>query len=469
MLIHAALAPAARYGALAWAGARLPGLGILYIAGALRKAGHRVLLADTALPGFSLKGLADAAQAFGPNLVGVSATSASLALAGRLAGRLKGLLPEAAFVIGGPHASALPEQTLTDLPVFDFAVTGEGEGPAVMLADLLDSGQRDFAPPANVWARQGQRLIHGPARPPLKNLDSLAHPAWDLLHGFPGACHPAVFRYQKKPAAQMVTSRGCPYSCIFCAKTLGRALRLASPEFVAEEACILAKDFGIREIAFEDDHFLADKDRAAAICELFCNKLPGLSFSISSRADAIDDPALLALLRRAGCWQISLGIESADPDILADSGKGLCLDQVGNALNLIAEAGIKSKGFFILGLPGESSASMEKSLNFACNSPLNDVSVFFATPFPGTGLYIKWLERRPFAADFCAMTQMQPFAAPEGPDTKTLAAFQKHFVKSFYLRGRVIKDYAGRMASSPANALPLAKGLAAWALFTRKG
>jgi radical SAM superfamily enzyme YgiQ (UPF0313 family) len=469
LLIHAALGAGLRYGALAWAGARLPGLGILYIAGALRKAGHRVMLADTTEPGFTPKNLADAARAFAPTLVGISATSASMALAGRLAGLLKGAVPDAAFVIGGPHASALPEQTLNDLAVFDFAVAGEGEQAAVELADLLDSKEKDFAPPAGVWARQADKLVRGPMRQPVKNLDELAHPAWDLLKGFPLAYSPAVFRYQKKPAAQMVTSRGCPHSCIFCAKTLGKSLRLASPECVLDQALILNKKFSVCEIAFEDDHFLADKDRAAAICELLAKNLPGLSFSISSRADAIDDKALLALLRRAGCWQINLGIESADQKILDNSGKGLCLMQVENALALIAGAKIKSKGFFILGLLGESRASMEKSLNFACKSPLNDVSVFFATPFPGTGLYKKWLSRRPFAADFSAMTQMQPFEAPDGLPAKTLAAFHKHFIRSFYLQGRVVKDYMGRLAAYPANALPLAKGLAAWALFTRKG
>ncbi|MDI6796141.1 MAG: radical SAM protein, partial [Desulfatibacillaceae bacterium] len=316
LLIHAALEAQLRYGSLAWAGARLPGLGILYIAGALCKAGHRVLLADTAQPGATPKNLADAARAFEPDMVGISATSASLALAGRLAGLLKGAVPGAAFVIGGPHVSALPEQTLTDLPVFNFAVAGEGEQAAVELADLLDSREKAFAPPAGVWARQGDELVRGPVRQPVKNLDDLAHPAWDLLEGFPAAFHPAVFRLQKTPAAQLVTSRGCPHSCIFCAKPLGKSLRLASPECVLEQALILHKNFSVCEIAFEDDHFLADKDRAAAICELLAKNLPGLSFSISSRADAIDDPALLALLRRAGCWQINLGIESADQKIL---------------------------------------------------------------------------------------------------------------------------------------------------------
>ncbi len=446
-----------RYGALAPAGARLPSLGLLSVAGVLAREGFRVEIADAAASGQSREEVLARARDFAPDVVGLSAVTAFAGRAGELAAGLKALLPGVRVALGGPHASACPERTLTDHPALDFAVIGEGEETFPDLVRALAAGRAPALVPGLAFRENGRIALSAP-RPLIRDLNSLPLPAWELLPGFPGAFRPAAFKFRRLPAAHAVTSRGCPHGCVFCDRSVfGRRTRFHSPGWVLDLVDRLAGRFGVREIALEDDRFLADPDRAAAVCEGLLARNRPVSFSIAARADQMDDPALLALLARAGCWHVSLGVESGDPEILARTGKGITLDQARAAAERASRAGLAVKGFFILGLAGETPETLERTIRFACELPLSDASAFFLTPFPGTQIHAEAERWGTLDPDVSRMNELSPVFVPHGLTPRDLTRAARRFAARFYLRPRIVAGYARRMAENPALAPVLAR------------
>ena len=151
----------------------------------------------------------------------------------------------------------------------------------------------------------------------IKNLDDLPFPAWDLLDNFPRGYKPAAFKCKRLPATYIISARGCPHLCIFCdTSVFSRQYRAFSAEYIIEMINFLQLNFGIKEIIFEDDTFVIFKKRLILLCETLIKKKINISWSCNGRADAVK-PDILRLMKKAGCWQISYGIESGDPEILA--------------------------------------------------------------------------------------------------------------------------------------------------------
>jgi len=446
-----------RYGKLASIGATLPCLGLLSLGAVLRKAGHRVRVLDASALGLSYDAVLREVSRFKPNVVGLSAVTPSINRTARLARRIKRALPHVPIVLGGPHVTAMPEKTLESHPPFDYGVIGEGERTIVELVDALGSGKRFADISGTIFRKDGDLFLGGPASR-IEDLDSLPFPAWDLLDEFPGRYRPAVFKYKKRPSTHVVSSRGCPGRCIFCdTSVFGRHVRFHSSEYVLEMAGYLHRRFGIRDIIFEDDQFLLKHERVAKICEgLIKANLP-ISWSCSGRVNAIKDLELLQMMKRSGCWLINYGIESGNQEILDFAGKGITLDQVKKAVSLTEKAGISSKGYFILGLPLETKKTMSQTIRFAKTLPLNDVSVFMLTPFPGSCMYEIAENHGSFDQDFDRMNVLDVVYTPNGLSRDMLLRYQHRFMRRFYLRPKIIGNYLTRLAGSPANVADMAK------------
>lgn len=254
-----------RYGKLASVGATLSHLGLLMLGAVLRKAGHRVRILDASAQGLGYEQTLEEAKNFQPDIIALTAVTPSIIKTVKLASMMKEVYPSAPIVIGGPHFTAVPEQTFIDYPVFDYGVVGEGENTIIELVEALSADK----PPSDVLGvvfRENNRITFTPPRPPIKNLDNLPFPAWDLLDGFPSKYHPALFKYKKLPSTYIVSARGCPNKCIFCdTSVFSRQIRFHSAEYVLEMIDYLVKNFGIKEIIFEDDQFLIKKERVASI------------------------------------------------------------------------------------------------------------------------------------------------------------------------------------------------------------
>jgi radical SAM superfamily enzyme YgiQ (UPF0313 family) len=447
-LVSPPVSLAERYGDLAGAGSSMPSLGLLMLGAVARRAGYRPFVIEAAAESLSLTQVVEMLRRIRPQVVGITATTLSIFNAHAVAEAVKGLELETVTVIGGPHVSAVPVETLSRFPSFDLAVIGEGEETFVELLDALDAGE-ELAGVAGLAlpSAGGAELTAG--RPPIKDLDTLPFPAWDLLPGFPGGYRPTPFRHLQLPAAPVVTSRGCPNNCTFCDRTIfGRKCRMFSAEYVLRMIRELVERYGVRELVIEDDTFVLNKRRVTRICEALRDSALGLTWTCLGRADAVDEE-LLRVMRQAGCWQIAYGIESGDQRILDLVEKRIRLERVSQALAWTRKAGMLTKGFFILGFPGEDAASMERTIRFAKTQAIDDISVFKLTPLPGSQIYETATEYGSFDNDWRKMNLLETVFVPRDLTREQLDAASRRLLREFYLRPRIVWSYLRRVARNP--------------------
>lgn len=461
LLATAPSAHAERYGALAGAGSSVPNLGLLLLAAAARSAGHEPHVLDAGASGLTSEEFMRRALAFSPDIVGLTTTTLEVGVAAGIASELKRQLPGVRILLGGPHVSAAPDETMQRFPVFDIAVLGEGEATLTELLTVITAGG-EIDTVRGMVVRQGDTLYHTGPRPYLADLDQLPLPAWDLLAGFPRNFSPPAFKTRKLPAASLVTSRGCPNHCIFCDRSVfGASCHGYSADYVIQMILELYHRYGVREISFEDDTFVTFKSRLVEICQRLIELKLDLSWSCLGRVNHVTAENL-ALMQQAGCWQISFGIESGSQEILKTIRKNVTIEQIRRALTLCHQAGILSKGFFIVGHPGETRETLRTTIDFALELPLNDISVNMLTPFPGTELYDRAAEFGRFDPDWSKMNMLNTVFVPHGLQEEDLAAAQKELLRRFYLRPRVVGNYLGRLAQNPALCGSLLRGFGAF-------
>jgi len=450
-----------RYGRLAGAGSSMPSLGLLSLAAVTRRAGVETHIVEASAMGLSYREVIEKLTAIRPDVVGLTATTLSVYNAHETAKGVKEALPGTLTVVGGPHVSAVPEETLGRFPLFDMAVIGEGEDTVVELLDALSGGRGPSTVPGLAVRTDGKVMLTGP-RPFIKELDSLPLPAWDLMPGFPAAFRPAPFRYRQLPAAILVTSRGCPNRCIFCDRTVfGRTCRFFSADYVMGMIKELRERYGVREIEFEDDTFVVNRARVMDICDRLKSSGWGMSWSCLGRVDTVSRDMLKAM-KGAGCWQISFGIESGDQGVLDLVEKKIKLEKAREALAWAKEAGLMTKGFFILGFPTETKATMQKTIDFAKGNAVDDISVFKLTPLPGSKIYEMAHNYGRFDDDWRKMNLLETVFVPEGLTEADLDEYTRRMMREFYFRPKVVLSYLGRLARNPSHLFALVRGFAAF-------
>mgnify|MGYP001011289552 CR=1 FL=1 len=369
-------------------GGPVPPLGILYLAAALRERfGERIEIKFVDLGLATLDEVREAVAGFRPQYIGISAMSCEDALLHRTAGSIKQLLPEAAVIVGGPHASILRERLLADEHI-DVAVVGEAERTLIALIDALAENKDPAMVSGIAYRRDAQPTFTGPAEP-IADLDVLPWPAWDLID---------FDRYARRPNwngplkekrfAEIFTSRGCPYGCIFCHNLFGKTVRLRSPESVLAEIRHVHDRYGVREFHVLDDIFNVDDARARLICEsiIAANLHLSLAFPNGLRADLLTDE-LLQLLERAGAYKIHFGFETTSPRLQRAIGKNLDLPKAMRMIDATARTGIVAGAYFMFGFPGQSKEEMLATVDYAVHSQLDSAYFFKATPFPGSSFY----------------------------------------------------------------------------------
>jgi anaerobic magnesium-protoporphyrin IX monomethyl ester cyclase len=237
-----------------------------------------------------------------------------------------------------------------------------------------------------IW-RNGSEIVTNPPRPYIGDLADLPLPRHELL---PLKSYRAPL--VGGPYAFVVPSRGCPAGCRFCIKhvSYGRSVRYRRPEDVLDEMEQLV-GLGVRKIHMYADLFTINRDHVMGICQGLLERKLNVRWTCNSRVDFVD-PEMLAMMRASGCWMISWGIESADPEMLKRMNKGITTAKVEQALTWSKEAGIMNWGYFIIGLPGETEATIRTSINFAKQLPLDLVLFHIAAPHPGTPFFFEVVE-----------------------------------------------------------------------------
>ncbi len=357
-----------------------PPLGLLYVAAYAERQGCKVRVLDVNAERMKFEDVEDAVAHMRPRWVGFTAVTAQITSTCAIAAMIKRVCPEAKIVVGGVHATALPDVVLQD-PNIDYVIRGEGEIPFYELV----SG-RPLDEVGGLSYRSGnplQPIAHNPERPPIEDLDSLPTPAYHLVPF--EAYRPAVGAYKRLPAVNMTMTRGCPGKCTFC-NSAETALRTRSAEHMVAEIEELQRRYGIREVSFYDDTFTIFKQNVARFCDLIVERGIDLTWSCFARTDCVS-PSLLRKMKAAGCHQILFGLESADPDILRNIRKPIDIELTKKAVRMVQEAGIAVRAAFMFGNPGETVESLWRTIRFALELD-PDLAVFnITTPYPGTQMF----------------------------------------------------------------------------------
>ena len=428
-----------------------PPLGLAMVAAVLEKIGYLVKILDLPVLGFSENSLSTIIRQEKPDIVGVTAMTPTINSAVSIVEKVKECDSNITVVLGGAHATILPEETLKSVPEIDVIVRGEGEQTILELVKVLDEISGDIDQVSGITYREGASIKSTPLRPPILELDALPFPAFHLLPMRKYRLHPPFGR--RSPVMPIITSRGCPYRCVFCSKSVfGKKYRSNSPAYVVDEIRFLNEKFGVKEIKFYDDVFTLDRKRVVALCMQLKEQGIDIPWTCETRVNLIDSE-LLGVMKDAGCYMIEYGVESGNQRVLNSLKKDITLAQTIKAFELTHEAGIETVAYFMMGSPQETSETIQETVEFAKKLDPDFVQFSIATPYPGTELYSLALEdgQVPEKWDEYVYAELKSVDNP-GFGTKTLSreelrAWNKKAYTSFYLRWRYVWKRFRKMTS----------------------
>ncbi len=413
-------------------GKRLPPIGLMYVAAALEKAGFEVQMLDNYLMKKSIDEVKQFVTKINPQIVGITCGSATYPRCIETAKAIKEAQPKCKIVVGGWHASYMPESLLA-YPEIDYVVMGEGERAITQLATCIATGNEPaaMAIPGVACRRAGKNILNQPKF--IENMDEIPYPARHLL---PLELYDRTIEFlSAKPADVMSISRGCVFNCGFCEtrKLWGNMCRGFSPKRVIGEIQDMQSKYGTKGIYFINDNFTLRKKETIELCNLMIQHKLDLQWVCDTRLDLVDQE-LLELMSKAGCKTIWFGVESASPRILKRIGRNTTPQQAENAVKLCKKNGIKFACSFMLGLPDETLKDMEESLKFAkkLDPDWCQFNIFIA--YPDSKLYQELLENKNYTKldEFLLSVKSQEF------DYDSLLAIQRRFFKEFHMTPKQI-------------------------------
>lgn len=322
-------------------------------------------------------------ERYRPDMVGISLWTTYAASAFHVAAICKTVNPACAVVVGGPHATVRAEETLRICPAVDYVVRGEGEATSVKLANHLMGAGPGLETIDGLCFRSAGGIVHSPPREHVKDLDEVPLPDRSLLIN--------GRTYSSEDMGLIMTSRGCPFSCSFCA-TQTRRVRCRSIERVVAEIKAVKAAYGTTQFSFKDDSFTVNKGRVAAFCDAFLREGLRIGWECNTRVDLVTED-LLVRMKNAGCNSIKVGIESGSEAVLERMNKRITLDQARRAAALFRKVGIHWTGYFLMGIPGETAVDVSRTLAFMYELRPDFASIGVYEPFPGTPIFDEGIRR----------------------------------------------------------------------------
>ncbi|MCL4430246.1 MAG: B12-binding domain-containing radical SAM protein [Candidatus Bathyarchaeota archaeon] len=384
-------------------------LGLMYIAAVLQKNGYAVEIMDAFMAGaefeekngeavtigLPLKRIEEEIRSRNPDIVGIAGPFTSqIGHAIAVSKAAKEANPNILTVVGGPHITLVPKEFLEEAKTVDIAVTGEGEYAMLEIAQYFE-GKKSLSEIKGIVYRQNGAVTVNERRPFIEDLDELPYPAYDLVD-MESYLNPKKIGYRsfQNRAVSMVTSRGCPFNCCFCAVHLhmGQGFRAHSAEYVLNHIQFVVDKYKVKNIFFEDDNLTLDLKRFEAICDGIISRKIKIGWETPNgvRADCLN-LELLRKMKQSGANSIFVGVESGDQRILDKViCKSLDLNRVVEFAKNAKEIDLKTGAFYIIGFPGETKENMQRTVDFALMLKRKyDVGMhlFAATPSYGTRLY----------------------------------------------------------------------------------
>jgi len=386
-----------------------PPLGLLYLASCLEKKGYGVRIID-ALPLLKTnKSLVKELKKINPEIIGITNSSLQSRSALSLARQIKES-SDTKIIVGGSHVTSRPEFCRYDC--FDYGISGEGE---ISLPDLVDKIRQN---------KKSKKMIIGKK---VENLDSIPFPAWHLIKM-------DDYHKDRKRSFNVIGSRGCPYRCIFC--SVRGPVRFRSPINVLKELKILIEKYRVESIGFVDNTFTLNKKWVDSLCESIIKEKLDFRWACITRCDHLNRN-IVKKMSRAGCDQIGLGIETR-PSLRTYLKKDLEERSVKSAISACKKEGIRSIGTFILGLPGETFESIQKTIKYSLKLGLDDVGYHLLILLPGTEIFNTAIRDGIADKDLWKNYEMGigevPFFIPDSLNINIISKLRKNGYKEFYFK-----------------------------------
>lgn len=428
----------------------VPPIGIGFLVTSLRRKGFKDShIIDGVKEHLTLEKFKSLILSKNPDVVGIQVFSSDVAMCQKYAKLLRKISPNTILIIGGAHVSGVGKEIFNDFPEAHFAFRAEAEKGLPMLIKLLEGGRlvkKSIAfeylekIPGLIWKNKNKIILNDIYLE--HNLDSLGLPAWDLMdiRTYPQAPQGAIFR--NWPIAPILTSRGCPYNCTYCANKLGmgQVVRSRSINNIIKEVKLLYYTYGARELHIIDDTFTQNKEKVIEFCKILIkNKIKmTIAFPNGVRLNTLDKE-VLSWLKKAGCYSITVGIESGSDKILKDMRKALTTKIIKEKLDLIKQAKIDAAGFFILGYPTETKEDIIKTIKFAKQLPLKRVHFSAFLPLPGTDI-TEDLKKKGILkkVNWSKLFYTEAPCPPKGMTSKELKKLQRRAFLEFYLRPKIV-------------------------------
>jgi anaerobic magnesium-protoporphyrin IX monomethyl ester cyclase len=369
-----------------------PPIGLGYLAACLERNGFAVTVLDLAIRRLVDDDLLRFIKKRNPVFVGITALTSYYDGMKRLSRLVKSKCPGIPLVLGGVHVSSLPRESMVECHP-DFIVIGEGEDTTVDLAAALQSGRKDLDNIDGIAYWKGDEIHITRDRKLLDDLDSLPLPAWHKINPNKYPKSPHGFIMVHKQLAPILSSRGCPHACTYCAscRFWHQRIRFRSPSKVVDEIEFLYKNYGIKEFSFWDDNLTLKRSHIEGICKEILKRRINALFSTPNgvRVDTLDEP-MLKLMRQAGFYYLTFAVESGSTKVLHDNQKFTSLRKIVQTTRIARSLGFDLNSFFIFGFENETEEDAEKTIRLAKALPFDMKTFFILKPLPGSQVFEKW-------------------------------------------------------------------------------
>jgi len=432
-------------------------LSLLYIATYLNQHGHQAEVLDCEAEGVALEELEVKIRNEGYDVVGVAMLTAMYSQSVAVCTLVKKIDPAIHVVVGGSHANLRPKPTAEKEDTIDVVTVGEAELTFMELIDAFQ-GKKDLKDIQGIAFKDKTTgdVIQTPERPKVADLDFFPIPDRGLLNM--KLYRPSVSYYRRLPAYTMITTRGCPYRCTFCA-TAKTGYRMHSIPRVVEEMRILVEDFGAKEVLIRDDTFTLNRKRTWDLCDaiIAAGLHTRVTWDCITRANLVD-LELLQKMKEAGCWGMHFGVEGGTQQLIDNVKKDTTLEIIRTAFRLCREVGIETRGYFMVGMPGSTPEDDIATIEFAKDIDPDWAQFTIATPYPGTQLFEEAAEWGKFHTDFDDWDKYLTWSGfgdtdlvwtATGRSSDDVKAMQRRAMRAFYFRPRVLLRKATNVDNLP--------------------
>lgn len=421
-----------RYGDLKSVGTLYPSLGLAYIAAIGEHCGHEVKVIDAEAMGYTYSNIEDAIRIFKPDLVGMQSFCTTLERSYNIARIVKKIDPNIKILLGGVHVTLFPESSIKK-PDIDLLIQGEGE---LVFKNLLKAfeGKKSFKSVKGLVWKDEKRVIINPREELITNLDDLPLPA---RHLFPMTKYRASANLRGKKTFNIMTSRGCPFRCIYCnsPQTFGKTHRWNSANKVFQELLQLKEVYGADCIQFYDETFTLNNNRVFELCDKLITEKSEIPWSCFTRVNTVTKELLLKM-KEAGCYQVFYGAESGVQRLLDILKKDITLDQIRQAFEWTKKAGMETLASFMFAIPTETIEDARETVKFALELDPDYAQWQKTTPFPGNELYDICLKHgKLLTNDWSRFTAWNEVVyVPHGRTAEEIIQTTKYAFRKFYLR-----------------------------------